>query len=59
MNICFLILKCLLSSTYQIWLRLECKPNISSQLDNQDNCDHNGFYGQYGQKLPAMMITVA
>ena len=27
MNICLLILKCLLSSIYQIWLGLECKQN--------------------------------
>ena len=39
---------------YQIWLGLECKPNISTQ-----NCDHIGFYGKYGQKLPAIIITVA
>ena len=135
-NICLLILKCLLSSIYQIWVGLECKPNKGTQLDHHDNktqcqpckrlawpiipqswsglawksvspmdvitlgqsttiflcirpfsmrtkqptkqqgdpsasllltsenavycnCDHIGFYGQYGKKLPAMMITDA
>ena len=33
MNICFLILKCVLSSIYQIWLWLECKQNIRTKLD--------------------------
>ena len=33
-NICLLILKCLLSLIYQIWVGLECKPNISTQLFN-------------------------
>ena len=135
-NICLLILKCLLSSIYQIWVGLEYKPNKGTQLDHHDNktqcqpckrlawpiipqswsglawksvspmdvitlgqsttiflcirpfsmrtkqptkqqgdpsasllltsenavycnCDHIGFYGQYGKKLPAMMITDA
>ena len=36
-NICLLILKCLLSSIYQIWVGLEYKPNKGTQLDHHDN----------------------
>ena len=31
------VLKCLLSSIYQIWVGLECKPNKGTQLDHHDN----------------------